>query len=151
MKMDTRKKATLWGVIAGVTLTVIILAAVGLMLISGGKDANVTISESTLKIDSMFGLTVPLEDITGVTLLEQSMEQIEPDGSRVMGYGGIGSALKGQFSSEGLGKYLLFVDSTAAPTLLIERAEGQSIYISYQESEKTRALYDALQAALKKE
>lgn len=133
--------------IAIVIFTVLVLAAVGGMFFGGEKEPSIVIADGKMKIESMYGLTFELSEVSSVSLREQSMSSIGT-GRRTNGYAGFGDTLKGHFSSEGLGDFLLFVKADSSPTLLIERADKEDIYISFRDGEKTRSLYLELSGAL---
>jgi len=134
------KKTSKIIIIAVSVLSAIILIPMGVLLYQGGKDPGINIHADSIQIKSMYGLTVKFSDITEITLMEKSMNDIGP-GSRINGYGGIGQALKGHFRSESTGETLLFVQSKSSPTIRIERSNGKDIYISFKDGEKTRRLY----------
>lgn len=134
-------------VIAGIIIAVLVLVGLPLLIFFGGKDATIEIGNNELTITGMYGTTVSFEDINAVSLLEESMDMLDY-GRRVNGYGGIGQAAKGNFTSETLGEILLFVQLNASPTIFIDREEGKDIFISYTSPDETRALYEKIQAAL---
>jgi len=94
----------------------------------------------------MYGLTVDFFDITEVSLLEKSMNEIGA-GRRTNGYAS-GQTLKGNFESENLGKMLLFVQADTSPTILIKRNNDKDIYISFRDGAATRNLYNNLIEAM---
>ena len=116
---------------------------VSILIIVGSKDPAVTVTDSQISIKSMYGLDIPLSDITGAELYEQSMNELDPGMRRTNGYGGFGDTLKGHFRSGKLEGFMLFVRAKSAPTILLER-DGEDVYISFRDGEKTRALYDEI-------
>ncbi len=138
-----KQRAVLWGALAIVALSLLAIALLGFF---GNQSPEATISEGTLTIPGMYGLSLSLDSIQRLELTEQSMREIEPNGRRDNGFGGLGNSLKGHFSSEKLGKYLLFVQAEQAPTLHIVRGDGtEDIYLSLKDPEQTRALYRELE------
>jgi hypothetical protein len=131
----------------GIALSLALVAGLAWLLGSGMSDPAMTVDGEGLHISGVYGLTVPLGNITEVTLIEQSIRQIGGLGSRVNGVGGIGDVLKGHFSGS-LGNTLVFLRADSSPTLRVERADGGDIYISFANGEKTRALHGELAAAL---
>lgn len=125
--------------------TAAVLIAVGAMIYFGSKDPEIYIHNDRVQIKGMYGLTVDYSEITSITLLDQSMNEIGV-GRRTSGYGGIGNALKGNFSSNTAGQTLLFVQKNSAPTIRIERDGERDIYISFKNSEATILIYDELMA-----
>ena len=136
VKKMSRRTLVLVCVISAVTLV-----GVGALFIAGEREPRVEINQDSLRIRAMYGLEVDFADISGITLLEQSMREIGP-GRRTGGYA-TGSALRGHFTSG-----LLFVNPESSPTIRIERERGPNIYISLRGSEATRVLYSELAAAL---
>ena len=115
----------------------------GTVFYIGEKEPDVNITDSRLEIKAMYGLNINLSDISGVTLINKSMADIGV-GTRTNGYGGFGQTFKGNFSSDKLGKYMLFVKAGSSPTLLIERDDGKNIYISFKDGGQTEILCDKL-------
>lgn len=136
----------------GKTVTVVILAivftAMSVMFYYGEKEPVVDIVGDTIQIKGMYGLDLKDTDIKAISLIDKCMNDIEPAKDRTNGYGGFGASLKGHFRSEKLGKFMLFVRSTSAPTLWVECNDREGIYISFTDAEKTKALYNELKAAL---
>ncbi|HBU12933.1 MAG TPA: hypothetical protein DEB31_09500 [Clostridiales bacterium] len=131
--------------IATTVIVVIVLVFVAVLFVQGDKDPVVAASSDGIRIEGMYGLTVPLAEVEEITLIERPMREIYgEDVMRTNGYGGFGDALKGNFSSTALGKFLLFVQADSSPTILIERTGGTPIYISMKDSGDTRALYEEL-------
>lgn len=119
-----------------------------MMAYFGEKDAVVNIQNEQLQIQAMYGLDISFSDIENIAIIEESMSQIEPEMHRDNGYGGFGTTQKGHFSSEKLGKVLLFVSSDSSPTIWIECKENEDIYISFSDKEKTETLYDRMKEAI---
>jgi len=126
-----------------------VLIAVGITIVMGIQDPAVTISDEGIQIHGIYGITVNIDEIISITLIEKSMNEIY-DGSRVMrtnGFGGMGQTNKGHFSSAEFGLHRLFVQANTAPTIHIER-QTVDIFISFRDSERTSKLYRDLAAAL---
>ena len=135
------KKASKRTLVLVAAISVVTLVGIGALFISGEREPQVDIHGDSLRIRAMYGLEVDFADISGVTLLEQSMREIGP-GMRTNGYAA-GNALRGHFTAG-----LLFVSPDSTPTIRIEWERGTNIYISLRESEATRALYSELIAAV---
>ena len=131
---------------ASATLALVICAAalisVGALYFYGSREPVVHISDSSVQIGAMYGTAVRFENISDVTLIEQSMRQIGA-GRRTNGFDGGMQALRGHFTSG-----LLFVQADSSPTIRIERSVGADIFISLRDGERTELLYYALRAAL---
>ena len=132
--------------LVSVIFTVLILCAVGVMFIIGEQDSEVLVLQDQISISGMYGLSVAFSEIEEVSLEAASMNQIGV-GRRTNGYGGFGNTLKGHFSFGESQRVLLFVQADASPTLWIKCKSRNDIYISYGDSNKTMALYDACTAA----
>jgi hypothetical protein len=144
--MSLHSKTSKIAIISTVVITIIVLIGLTIMLLSGTKDTLVIVEDNYIKIQTMFGVNVNLAEVSNITLIEKTMEDIGI-GHRNNGFGGVGHAQKGHFSSEGR-KYMLFVQSRSTPTIWIERPGKEDIYISLSDSGKTRALYSELLAEL---
>ncbi|MDL2236864.1 DUF3784 domain-containing protein [Christensenellaceae bacterium OttesenSCG-928-K19] len=135
--------------IVAIIITAVALMFVVVLFVQGDRAPAVLVQGDSIKIEGMYGLEIGLDDVESVTLDNRSMKEIEPNGTRTNGYGGFGDVLKGNFRSKTLGKYMLFVNSDSAPTLLIERREDAPVYINMDDAGKTEALYEELRQALR--
>jgi len=137
--------------IIGIVVALVILAMVAFFMISvfsGVEEPVVTVTGGTITIDCKYGVSFPVSEVTGVTLIDKSMEEIGV-GNRNNGYGGVGTTLLGHFDSEALGNYLLYVESDAAPVIWIDRAgDAEDVYLSFRDSAKTQAVYAELAAVV---
>jgi len=138
MKPLTRgTKILLWVCIGSIAIT---LVGVGALFIIGEREPVVTIDSDSVRISAMYGTSVALDNISDITLLNQSMRDIGA-GVRTNGYNG--GAWRGHFSAG-----LLFVRPNVAPTIRIERVLGNDIFISFRDSASTEMLYISLAALL---
>lgn len=136
-------------IIAIISISAIILIAVGALFIYGEKEPDVSIIDERIQIKAMYGLNIDFSEIVGISLINKSMSDIGI-GIRTNGYGGIGATLKGNFKSDTLGETLLFVQSKSSPTIKIERTEKKDVYISFRNSESTEQLYRELMVNIPK-
>ncbi len=132
-------------IIAIISISAIILIAVGVLFFYGEKDPDVSILDDRIQIKAMYGLNIDFSEIADISLIEKSVRDIGI-GTRTNGYGGIGGTLKGNFKSDTLGETLLFVQSKSSPTIKIERTDKKDVYISLRNSESTEQLYRELTA-----
>lgn len=130
-----------------ILISAIVLISIGILFYFGEKEPQISISDKTIHIESMYGPDINFDDVMGITLIEKSMQDIGV-GHRNNGYGGFGETLKGHFDSNNLGDYLLFVKSNSAPTIWIQRDNNEDIYISFSNGEKTKVIYQELKAAV---
>lgn len=120
-----------------------VFVLVGIMFYQGSKDPVVSIRDNNIQIKAMYGENIELSEITDISLIEKSMDDIGI-GTRTNGYGGFGGILKGNFESNISGKTLLFVQANSSPTIKIVRKNKKDIYISFRDSEKTKQIYREL-------
>ncbi|MDR0859242.1 MAG: hypothetical protein LBN97_09460 [Oscillospiraceae bacterium] len=144
--MTSFNKSPKWAIILTVVIVVASIILVAALIILGGKETVVTVSADTIEISGIFGVTFSTSEVKSVTLLDKSMNEIGI-GTRTNGYAA-GNTQKGSYNSNALGKHLLYVDSSASPTILIDRGDERNIYISYKESTKTADLYYELEKVL---
>ncbi|MCL2873367.1 MAG: DUF3784 domain-containing protein [Defluviitaleaceae bacterium] len=124
-------------------ITVIVLIGVGVLMVSGFRGPTVNVSQSSIQITGIYGLTVEFSEISSITLIDSSMRNIGP-GRRTNGFAGLGDALKGNFRSDANGEKLLFVRASSYPTIHIERANARDIFISFSDNNKTLRLYNEI-------
>lgn len=129
-------------------LVAVTLLGVLCLFAAGEKEPAVQVTAEAIDFDCMYGQAVPLARIERVELLERSMREIGV-GTRTNGYGGVGTTLKGNFSSPQNGEMLLFVRADASPTLRIVRNGDKDIYLSFRNAQETRQLYEAILNALR--
>jgi len=122
--------------VASAIISVLTLIWVGAMFIYGDREPVVTVDDDSIRISAMYGTSIRLVNITDISLLEQSMREIGA-GSRTNGYGG--RAWKGHFNAG-----LLFVRPDSSPTIRIERDNGTTVFISFQDAARTISLYSEL-------
>lgn len=113
------------GVIIAITaISVLIFIVVGLLLFNGEKDPKVSIHDDSLEIKGMYGLDIAFSEITDISLIENSMSNVD-FGKRTNGFSGFGGALKGNFKSDTIGESLIFVQSQSSPTIKIQRTDNK--------------------------
>ena len=113
----------------------------------GQKEPVVNILDNSIQIKAQYGDNIYFSEITNITLIDKSMDNIGV-GKRTDGYGGFGGTLKGNFESDINGKTLLFVQSKTSPTIKIERIDKKDVYISLRNSTNTEQLYHKLISAI---
>ena len=144
---DSTAKTPKAVIIAIIGFVLIIFILVGTMEYYGLKDPVVNILDNSIQIKAMYGVNIDFSEITNISLIEKSMDNIGV-GTRTDGYGGLGETLKGNFESDINGKTLLFVQSKTSPTIKIERIEKKDVYISLRNSTNTEQLYRELISAI---
>lgn len=144
-----RKEVHIAGIIAALMILAL-LTFVMFKIFSGVTEPVVTVADGNIKIDVKFGVTFPVSEVTKVTLLEQSMDEIGV-GERTNGYGGFDTTRLGHFHSDALGDYLLYARTDAKPMLWIDRAgDAEDVYLSYADGAKTQAVFEQLAGVVPK-
>ena len=144
-----KRRASKANKIVPLVFFMIVLIAIGGLLFYGVKEPEINLLDHSIQIKSMYGLDIAFSDIANITLLEQSMHEVDI-GMRVNGFGGFGETLKGHFKSDSLGETLLFVHSTSSPTIRIERNDEKDVYLSFRNGEKTVNLFDEINTSINK-
>jgi len=116
------------------------------MIFYGESETTINIVDDGIQIRGMYGLSVDFSEVANISLVEDSMSSIGV-GTRTNGFGGFGDTLKGNFQSRSHGAVLLYVRSTASPTIHIERGDSRDIFVSFRDDEQTRALYSEMMRA----
>jgi len=147
--MQPMDKSTKLLAYVSIGIMAVTLVGVALMFVAGELEPGVSISDDSLRITGMYGIRVNYSEITSVTLIDQSMDEIYGGGgvSRTNGYGGPGQTAKGHFSSSALGSHRLYAQTKTSPTIHIQR-NAADIFISFRDSERTQQLYRELVTAL---
>lgn len=140
--MNKEKKAV--GKIISITITILIVCVVFGVLIYGIQEPKTVISDSNIKIKSMYGLTVDFKDIAEINLIDSTIDDITNSLKRTNGIGNIGNSLKGHFTTDNIGDIMLFIYSGSSPIICIKRINSNDIYINFKDSEKTANLYEEL-------
>ena len=133
--------------IVTVIVVLIFLGTIPLIFL-GLREPTVNVTQSTVQIRGLYGVTFDISEISDLTLIDMTMRGIGP-GRRTNGLSGIGDTLRGHFSSNELGTILLFVRSNSSPTIHIERDGARDIFISFSDNAETRRVYNELRAALR--
>ncbi len=108
------------------------------LIFFGGKEPEVLIDTDQITISGMYGLTIPIDELTEIQLIEQ-IPQIT---ARTNGYS-VGSILKGNFKLEEYGKGKLFLMSDQGPFILL-RSQEDFYIINFNEVDKTMELYELI-------
>jgi hypothetical protein len=124
------------------TAVILLAAAVftAVMILSGSKAPVYSLSpdKSTFKIESMYGLTIDTSDIQSLELKDTLPGNLK----RTNGYGGVGTVLKGFFSSD-LGDIRVFLDTSKTLFLYIT-TPTEVIILNAETDDETRQLYAML-------
>ncbi len=149
LEKQNKKEVRIIGIVVAL-VSVAMFAYFMFLVFSGVAEPVVTVTGETITIDVKYGVTIPVPEVTGVGLIDKSMDEIGI-GERTNGYGGVGTTLLGHFRSDALGEYLLYVESDAAPVIWIDRAgSAEDVYLSFRDSTKTQAVFAELAAVVPK-
>ena len=149
IEISTEKKPMAKGHKVLLYFTGVILVASGVMVLAGMQDPSVNINDDRIVIGGMYGISISFSEMTSISLIEKSMREIYGGDSsmRTNGFGGIGQANKGHFHSARFGAHRLYVQARTAPTIHIERSNGD-VFISFRDGKKTEKLYREINAAM---
>ena len=136
-KPEGRPSLAMWGVSASV---IVPLAIVAVVMYASSRPPTVVVTPTEVTVAGTFGATVPMRDITSVTL-EDSMPRVI---RKHMGSDGL--ALRGRFELEGIGDGRIYVERSGHPYVLI-RTRDSFVYINYSDAARTHALFDELKRA----
>ena len=125
-----------------IVLILAVAAAVFWMISRDQQPSGFQVDGKNLQIQGSFGVTVPLNEISG---LEWKNEM--PAIGRKTNGSGLGSQYKGEFTFQDGTKARLYVDASKPPFLSFVQGDT-AFYINSDTPEKTRELYVQLQAAL---
>ncbi len=121
-----------------VLLTLATFIGTGVLMQSGGREPEVTVSAGALRIDGMYGESIDLAQVDAIEL----HDELPTITLRTNGYA-MGDDLKGWFATEELGKVKLFVHADVAPFVYLHTPEYWVIYGS-DDPAQTQALYEQL-------
>lgn len=128
--------------LAGMCFVVVVLMSV--MFVNGDKDPAIAFEDNAINIDCMYGVSIPANTVATIILTDNTMDELAPDARRTNGYGGFGDALKGNFRSDELGSFKMFVRTKSSPTICIGLKDGQNVYISLKNPDDTRAAFESI-------
>jgi len=123
------------GIFLIVAVITVLIGILVLIFVSGGREAKVVFSDSSLTISGMYGFAVNYTNIIQADTL-----QILPDiRTRTNGFAA-GNILKGHFKLQDNSKVILFIRKGTAPYILIKTKET-TIYLNSGNPLKTREYY----------
>ncbi len=131
-----------WAIAVTIVVAIGVIIAIALMMNKDAKSAQYQIEDGQLAITCSFGVSVPLNEIEGLTLTEAAPEiKTKTNGA------GIGSMQKGEYLLTDGSSARLYIN-TDVP-LYIRFTQGDTVYyLNAENSEATQALYDELTAAI---
>jgi len=133
----------LWLIIALAAIVAVFFAIIFL----GTDETKVNVLDDRVQIKGIYGTEFYLSEITGVTMIEKSMDEIGI-GDNINSYSVTNGYVRGRFNKQGVGEILVFVEPKIAPTLWIEIAGKEDIFISYSDGRKTEWIYREIKAAI---
>lgn len=125
----------------GIVITAVTLIIVGFLMFTG--DITVTAGETAFTVEASFSpdLTVAYEDIDTVEYRDR-----DDVGSRTYGYGSA-RLLTGSFRNEEFGNYTRY-SYTQCNACIVLTSNGETLVLSAEDEETTKALYEELQSKL---
>jgi hypothetical protein len=131
-----------WAIAATIIITIAVIITVAFMMNRDSQSAEYQFEDGKLTISCSFGVSVPLDEIEGLTLTETA-PQIETKTNGA----GIGSMQKGEYRLSDGSDARLYID-TSVP-LFISFLQGNTVYYLNAESiDATQILYDKIATAL---
>jgi hypothetical protein len=106
-----------------------------LLVVYGGRETEITFSDSGFSLNGIYGLTIPYSDI----LSADTMESLPAIRSRTNGYSS-GKILKGHFKLQDQSRVLLFIKKGTPPYILI-KTSGSPIYLNFDTPRLTRQVF----------
>jgi hypothetical protein len=134
-KMKTGSKILISGV---VILLIALTGGIAYSLAYNSKPVVVLLSDRTIEIRGMYGLSIERSDLKSITLQEDLPAILRRTNGMAAG-----SHLKGNFSMETIGSAMLFIDRSIPPFIII-RSTGKPVIINQATAADTKSLYDAL-------
>jgi len=133
-------------IVIAIILSVQLCIGIGIMIYQGEIDPRVSVVNSSIKINALYGTEISFSNISEIILVPESMKELGI-GTRTNGYASSGQALKGNFNSSERGAQLLFVYSSSSPTIHIKRTIGTDVFISFRDSDTTASIYQMISSA----
>jgi hypothetical protein len=114
-----------------------------ILLISyGGRETEITLSDSSMKLSGMYGLQMEYSDIKQA----DTMQTLPAIRSRTNGYAS-GKILKGHFKLKDQSKVMLFIKKGVPPYICI-KTSGETIYLNSYSPVKTRELFSTIKGRI---
>jgi hypothetical protein len=114
-----------------------------ILLISyGGRETEITLSDSSMKLSGMYGLQMEYSDIKQA----DTMLTLPAIRSRTNGYAS-GKILKGHFKLKDQSKVMLFIKKGVPPYICI-KTSGETIYLNSYSPVKTRELFSTIKGRI---
>ena len=131
-----------WAIAAAAIITIAVIVTVALMMNRDSQPAEYRIEDGQLAISCSFGISIPVEDIQGLTLTE-----VAPDVETKTNGAGIGSMHKGEYRLTDGSAARLYIDTNVP--LFIRFTQGDTVFfLNAENPEATQALYNEITAAM---
>jgi hypothetical protein len=134
--MKTTTKIFLGAIIS---FLILLSVGIGILFYVSNQPIEVTLDEDKIQVSGIYGMTVPLEEIMQLQLLEEMPEVIR----RTNGYAS-NKNWRGSFRLEGVGRAKLFIDRSIPLYIYIETSDQDKLYFNFPTLEETRKLYQNL-------
>jgi hypothetical protein len=129
-----------------ISLWVVIVVAIALaayMAVELSIDP-ISVSDSKLRVLSLFGFSLPLSDIRDIQFVAESA----PVGSRISGNGAFGLFREGSYNVDGLGAAKVFLKKPDLSYVLI-KTDDSNYVLSLGSKDKDQLLYDRIKMGIK--
>jgi len=131
-----------FSVIAIIGLILLIFAVAVGSIIYGCMKSRVTVNDSYINIDGIYGMNLDINKVSEVSLTE-SIPKIK---RKKNGFD-FGNILKGTFELEKIGSAKLYINKGSAPYINIKYGDS-CIIINFRDSLKTQSLYDDIKSRI---
>ncbi len=121
-----------------IILTIIVIIGVIAALFWGTRESNVTLTDNTIKISGMYGISINAEEIKEISL----RDEIPKITTRINGLSLL-NIKKGSFKADQMEKVRLYLHSANGPYIQITTNED-IIIINYEDPEKTQSVYSEI-------
>ena len=117
---------------------IVVIIGVVVALFWGTRESNVTLTDNTIKISGMYGISINAEEIKEISL----RDEIPKITRRLNGFSLL-NIKKGIFKADQMEKIRLYLHSTNSPYIQITTNED-IIIINYGDPEKTQSVYSEI-------
>ena len=117
---------------------IVVIIGVVVALFWGTRESNVTLTDNTIKISGMYGISINAEEIKEISL----RDEIPKITRRINGFSLL-NIKKGIFKADQMEKVRLYLHSDNGPYIQITTNED-IIIINYGDPEKTQSVYSEI-------
>lgn len=122
-----------------VIVSVVLLVGVPALLFWFSQPTDVTVTDSTIVIEGIYGREIPFDELEAVTWTTLPDIETRTNGAATS------SRLTGHFRTEAGEEVLLFIDRDVEPVIRLDWSE-EPIYLNQSSEEATRQLYEDIRS-----